>query len=374
MIGASDVTMASSDPSVPGGPGPRVPMVVLGGWLGAGKTTLVNRLLRATNGERIAVVVNDIGEVNLDVGLIAARDGDTVELTNGCICCSIGDSLAVTLRDLVLAGQSSNRQLDRLVVEASGVAEPDRVAAYGDRRRIRPDGIVVAVDATDVVIRAADPACGPLVLRQIRAADLLVVTKADLAPDGGLGAVAWCTELAPDVPIVIADSPEGANPDGADRWVQSVLGSPALGTSSVGSTDSTGEDGNHGDGDSLAVGPALDLPVETAMWRASGPVDVDRLAASLASLVNQLGPALLRAKAVVEALDGTTTAIHLAAGRVTIEPVMASVPESAVGVLVAITTPGVLTSLDLTAVLDAGLTTRAEGADQSFQENRTKPC
>jgi len=230
------------------------------------------------------------------------------------------------------------------------------------------------VDAPDVVIRAADPVCGPLVLRQLRAADLLVVTKADLVPDGGLGAVAWCTELAPDVPIVIADSPEGANPDGADRWVQSVLGSPALGASSVESSDSTGEDGNHGDGDSLAVGPALDLPVETAMWRASGPVDVDRLAASLASLVNQLGPALLRAKAVVEALDGTTTAIHLAAGRVTIEPVMASVPESAAGVLVAITTPGVLTSLDLTAVLDAGLATRAEGADQSFQENRTTPC
>ncbi|MDG1465497.1 MAG: GTP-binding protein [Acidimicrobiales bacterium] len=359
---------------MPGDPGPRIPMVVLGGWLGAGKTTLVNRLLRATDGERIAVVVNDIGEVNLDVELIAARDGDTVELTNGCICCSIGDSLAVTLRDLVLAGQSSDRQLDRLVVEASGVAEPDRVAAYGDRRRIRPDGIVVAVDATDVVTRAADSVCGPLVLRQVRAADLLVVTKADLVSDGGIGAMAWCNELAPDVPVVIADSPEGAHLDGADRWVQLVLGSPALGTSSVGSTESTGEDGNHGDGDSLAVGPALDLPVETAMWQASGPVDVDRLATSLSALLNQLGPALLRAKAVVEALDGTTTAIHLAAGRVTIEPVMASVPESAAGVLVVITTPGVLTSLDLTVVFDDGLTPRAAGSDRSFQESRTTPC
>jgi G3E family GTPase len=354
-------------------------MVVLGGWLGAGKTTLVNRLLRAADDERIAVVVNDIGEVNLDVELIAARDGDTVELTNGCICCSIGDSLAVTLRDLVLASQSSDRQLDRLVVEASGVAEPDRVAAYGDRRRIRPDGIVVAVDATDVVTRAADPTYGPLVLRQVRAANLLVVTKADLAPDGGLDAMAWCAEMAPDVPVVIADSPEGTNPDGADRWVRSVLGSPALGTSSVGSTKSTGEDGNHGDGDSgdgdsSTVGPALNLPVETAMWRASGPVDVDRLAASLAALLDQLGPALLRAKAVVEALDGTTTAIHLSAGRVTIEPVMASAPGSAAGVLVAITTPGVLTSLDLTVALDAGLALRAEGADQSFQQNRTTPC
>lgn len=374
MTVASDVPTASSDLSVPSDTGPRIPMVVLGGWLGAGKTTLVNRLLRAADGERIAVVVNDIGEVNLDVELIAARDGDTVELTNGCICCSIGDSLAVTLRDLVLASQSSDRQLDRLVVEASGVAEPDRVAAYGDRRRIRPDGIVVAVDATDVVTRAADPACGPLVLRQVRAADLLVVTKADLVPDGGLGAMAWCTEIAPDVPVVIADSPEGANLDGTDRWVQLVLGSPTLGTSSVGSTESTGEDGNHGDGDSSAVGPALDLPVETAMWRASGPVDVDRLVASLAALLDQLGPALLRAKAVVEALDGTMTAVHLSAGRVAIEPVMASASGPAAGVLVAITTPGVLTSVDLAVLLDAGLATRSAGADRSFQQNRIRPC
>ncbi|HBM56866.1 MAG TPA: cobalamin biosynthesis protein P47K, partial [Acidimicrobiaceae bacterium] len=103
-------------------------MVVLGGWLGAGKTTLLNRLLRAaSDGERIAVVVNDVGEVCLDAELVAARDGDTVELTNGCVCCSIGDSLGVTLRDLVL----SDRPPDRLVIEASGVAEPDRVAAYG---------------------------------------------------------------------------------------------------------------------------------------------------------------------------------------------------------------------------------------------------
>jgi len=122
----------------------RIPMVVLGGWLGSGKTTLLNRLLRASGGERFAVVVNDVGAVNLDAELVAARDGATVELTNGCVCCSIGDSLALTLRDLVL----SDRPPDRLVIEASGVAEPDRVAAYGDRRRIRLDGVVVAVDGT----------------------------------------------------------------------------------------------------------------------------------------------------------------------------------------------------------------------------------
>ena len=88
------------------GPGlDRIPMVVLGGWLGSGKTTLLNRLLRASGGERFAVVVNDVGAVNLDAELVAARDGPTVELTNGCVCCSIGDSLALTLRDLVLSDQ-----------------------------------------------------------------------------------------------------------------------------------------------------------------------------------------------------------------------------------------------------------------------------
>ncbi len=99
-------------------------MVVIGGWLGAGKTTLLNRLLRAADaGERIAVLVNDVGEVNLDVDLVASRDGDTVELTNGCVCCTIGDSLSATLRDLVLG----DRPPDRVVVEASGIAEPDGI-------------------------------------------------------------------------------------------------------------------------------------------------------------------------------------------------------------------------------------------------------
>jgi len=190
-----------------------IPMVVLGGWLGAGKTTLLNRLLRAAgDGERIAVVVNDVGEVCLDAELVAARDGDTVELTNGCVCCSIGDSLGVTLRDLVL----SDRPPDRLVIEASGVAEPDRVAAYGDRRRLRLDGVVVAIDAVDVVDRACHVTYGPLVRRQAAAAELLVVTKADVAADGGSAARAWCADVAPDTPVVEASDD--------DRWVPLVLG------------------------------------------------------------------------------------------------------------------------------------------------------
>ncbi|MDG2426783.1 MAG: GTP-binding protein [Acidimicrobiales bacterium] len=316
----------------------RIPMVVLGGWLGAGKTTLVNRLLQVADGERIAVVVNDIGEVNLDAELIATRDGDTVELTNGCVCCSIGDSLAVTLRDLVLAERSTGRPLDRLVVEASGVAEPDRVAAYGDRRRIRPDGIVVVVDATDVVQRANDSTYGPLVVRQVRVADLLVVTKTDLVLDGGIGVREWCAAVAPGVPVVVADFA------GPDHWVRSILGGLAWNpTEAVAfSTSQTSPE-------------SLDVPVETSTWRAPGRVDVDHLATVLHEIRQLVGPGMLRAKAVVESLDRMPTAVHLAAGRVSKEPIIKSVPGSPSGVLVVVTAPGVLSSPDVAAALNTVL-------------------
>ncbi len=258
----------------------RIPMVVLGGWLGSGKTTLLNRLLRASGGERIAVVVNDIGVVNLDAELVAARDGATVELTNGCVCCSIGDSLALTLRDLVL----SDRPPDRLVIEASGVAEPDRVAAYGDRRRIRLDGVVVAVDATDVVARASDATYGPLVRRQAEAAELLVLTKTDVAADGGAAARAWCAEVAPGTPVVEARDD--------DTWVPLVLGG-------LDSTEPT-------------PAGALDVPVVATAWQPTGPVDVDLLAAVLDGNAHLL----LRAKAVVTDMQGRPTAVHLAGGSV----------------------------------------------------------
>ena len=291
----------------------RIPMVVLGGWLGAGKTTMVNSLLRAADGERIAVIVNDIGEVNLDAELIAARDGDTVELTNGCICCTIGESLAVTLRDLVLV----NRPPDRLVIEASGVAEPDRVAAYGDRRRIRPDGIVVAVDATDVVTRSADPTYGPLVRRQAEAADLLVVTKAGISVDGGAAARAWCADVAPGTPVVVGTDDE--------LWVPLVLGG-------LDAAEPTPVD-------------ALDVPVVATAWHASGRVDVDLLAAVLADNAHLL----LRAKAVVTNLAGRPIALHLAGGRVTTQPTVG--PAS--GRLVVIAAPGSIDPQDLIAAFDA---------------------
>ena len=314
---------------------PRIPMVVLGGWLGSGKTTLLNRLLRCADaGERIAVLVNDVGEVNLDVDLVASRDGDIVELTNGCICCSIGESLSVTLRDLVL----NDRPPDRVVIEASGIAEPDRVAAYGDRRRLRPDGVVVVVDATDLVARAADQHHGPLVRRQVEAADLLLVTKADLAADGGTAARAWCAEVASGTPVLNAASAgtrgsTAADPTtGSDRWVAQILGGLAPGR-----FDDLGSD----EPNRAELLPALDLTVETRAVQLGDRVDVDRLAHDLGVLRERVGAGLLRAKAVVTGTDGAPTAIHLASGRVSVEPA----PGRAAGTLVLIATPGTLDGL-----------------------------
>src|SRR5689334_9991881 len=99
-----------------------IPLTVIGGFLGAGKTTLVNHLLRGGHGRRIAVMVNDFGAINIDAELVADRAADTISLANGCICCSIGDSLMLALIELLHRPDPP----EHLVIEASGVADPAR--------------------------------------------------------------------------------------------------------------------------------------------------------------------------------------------------------------------------------------------------------
>jgi G3E family GTPase len=157
-----------------------IPFTVIGGFLGAGKTTLLNRLLAGVEGRRFAVLVNDFGALDIDGRLIAQHGGDTIALANGCVCCTIGDSLVET----VLALLDRPERFDHIVVEASGVADPGRIADLGvlDERLVR-DGVVVVADAAEVRERAADRRVGDTVLRQLAAADLVVLNKVDLADD-----------------------------------------------------------------------------------------------------------------------------------------------------------------------------------------------
>ncbi len=151
---------------------------IVGGFLGSGKTSLINSLLSTTT-ERTTVIVNDLGDVNIDAALIASVSDDTIELTNGCVCCSIGDSLATTLRDLSMVSSPP----DRIVLECSGAADPGLVARYGSRRVLAEPVVVVTADATDVRRRSEDPRFASLVTAQLKRADLLVVTKSDLVED-----------------------------------------------------------------------------------------------------------------------------------------------------------------------------------------------
>ncbi len=175
-----------------------IPLTVIGGYLGAGKTTLINNLLSAGHGRRLAVLVNDFGAVNIDRDLIARHDGDTIALSNGCVCCSIQDSLGEAL-DKVIALKPDN-----IIVEASGVADPAKVAYYGQGwPGVRLDAVAVLVDAANIRERAGDKYVGKLVERQLDAGDFLLVSKTDLLDRQQQDAVHdWLAARATTTPMV----------------------------------------------------------------------------------------------------------------------------------------------------------------------------
>jgi G3E family GTPase len=154
-----------------------IPVTVIGGYLGVGKTTLVNRLLRQAGGLRLAVLVNDFGALPIDADLIEGRDGDVLALAGGCICCSYGSELVAALIDL---GRRAS-QIDHVVIETSGVSLPGSVAqSISLVGALRLDGVAVLLDAETVRERAEDLYLADTIARQIADADLLLLNKIDL--------------------------------------------------------------------------------------------------------------------------------------------------------------------------------------------------
>ncbi len=176
--------------------GGRIPVTVLGGYLGAGKTTIVARLLETTT-QRIAVLINDFGEVNIDADRIARRSDDVIELTNGCVCCALVDGFIETL-ERIRAWESPP---EHLVIEPSGVADAMAVGQYAHLPGFRLAGVCVAVDVGAPEL-LEDPKIGPTVRHQIERADLILATKTDLLEPGARESQTEIIRMLTPAPII----------------------------------------------------------------------------------------------------------------------------------------------------------------------------
>lgn len=158
-----------------------IPTTVLAGFLGSGKTTLVNHLLRNAGGRRILVLVNDFGSIPIDTDLIESEDGTTLTLANGCACCSMGADLYDAFNQVL----DFSPPPDQLIIEASGVAEPRRIANFA---KAEPDlslnAIVTLIDGVNFKSSYEDPRLADVLKEQVRAANMLFVNKQDMLNGG----------------------------------------------------------------------------------------------------------------------------------------------------------------------------------------------
>lgn len=160
-----------------------LPVTIITGFLGSGKTTLLNHILSNQQGLRTAVLVNEFGEINIDSELIVSSEEDMVELSNGCMCCTVRGDIADSVFRLLERGE----QLDYLVVETTGLADPLPIALtfLGEELKdlTRLDSIVTLVDATNF---APDLFQSEVAYSQIAYGDVILLNKTDLLPPSDL--------------------------------------------------------------------------------------------------------------------------------------------------------------------------------------------
>ncbi|MCP4164312.1 MAG: GTP-binding protein [Chloroflexi bacterium] len=178
-----------------------IPVTILAGFLGSGKTTLLNRILHAEHGLRVAVLINDFGEVNIDLKLADGdQASDMISLPNGCICCTLFGNLVEVLRNLTELAEAP----DHILIEASGVSQPHQIAdilAVTDLKpHLRLDGIITLVDSENVQ-RLAEVVM--FIEKQLSDADLIVLNKIDLIEAEALEELqTWIRGIAPDARIL----------------------------------------------------------------------------------------------------------------------------------------------------------------------------
>lgn len=299
----------------------RVPCTVVTGFLGAGKTTLVNHLLRTAE-RRWGVLVNDFGAVNVDAALLAGSGGDSIALANGCVCCAAGADLGAALARLAARDPAP----EHVIVEASGVGDPWRIAQLA---LIEPgfalEPLVVLADATALPRQFADRWIADTVRMQLAHAELFLVAKSDLASPADLAAVeATLAAIRPVTPIRRIAGGAVAARDIA--FPVDPLARPRPGR-------------RHAD--------APGHPFRSFHWRPRAAIDRDRMRAVLEAL-----PAsVLRIKGIVRAAPDERRLLQYAAGRWSWLPA----GDMAQTGLVVIGTPELPASAVLQAMFDAAL-------------------
>ena len=289
-----------------------IPVSVIGGYLGAGKTTLVNHLLRNAQGLKIAVLVNDFGELAIDADLIEAEEDDLISIAGGCVCGSFGSDLMGALVNL--------RQRDPppqlVIIETSGVALPGTVAlAVRLNPGFRVDAVVVLADAQSVRARAADRFMGDTILRQLNEANLVVLNKTDLINANELRSLhAWLKIAAPGAGVL--DAVRAQVPI---ELLVALLVGPRADRPARAATPRLAP------GPIRSIGEAADN-YESAAFTPDQALDVSALAAALA----QPAFGLLRAKGVLRDVDGSLKTIHVVGARFEVTPHAGS-SESATG-------------------------------------------
>lgn len=155
-----------------------VPITIISGFLGAGKTSLLSHILNSNQDKKLAVLVNDFGKLNIDSEIIVEIEGETISLTNGCICCTIRDDMLTEVLNLL----SKEDPPEHIVIETSGVSDPTLVAHTFQMPAVQGlvevESIISMVDADQLL--SLDDDFKDLAHRQIHVADLLVINKIDL--------------------------------------------------------------------------------------------------------------------------------------------------------------------------------------------------
>jgi G3E family GTPase len=272
-----------------------VPVVLVAGFLGAGKTTVVNHLLAHADGRRIAAVVNDFGAINIDAELITGAADGVVSLSNGCICCSLESDLLRTLAALL----RRDPRPELIVIETSGVADPtDIVRNLLDPmiwREAPLETVLCVVDATTPIAMLDDA----LLRSQVRAADVVALSKVDLANVEQRTQVREAVRALRPAAVVV-DAPHGEVP-------HSLLFPSDL--------DHVPAPRESGPRELRQSRPAADR-FETLSWTSERPLSLSRLQQA----INRLAPKLARAKGLFDTIEqpGKSMVFQFAGGRATL--------------------------------------------------------